>query len=90
MSGQAAGSCPRSRRGVAQPATRATDEVGWISMTNEGWLACAPSWARRARAKPAPETPDCKKRPPDDFSRTVGHVTGTGTRAISIQGHALV
>ena len=52
---------------------------------------CAPSWARRARARPAPQTSASQTNGPDDYSRTVGHGHVYGhARAVPIQGHALV
>ncbi len=55
-------------------------------------LARAPSWARRARAKPAPQTSAYQSNEPNDSSRTVGHGHGHvygHARAIPIQGHSL-
>ena len=43
---------------------------------------CAPSWARRARARPAPQTSASQTSGPDDYSRTVGHGHG------HVYGHA--
>ena len=53
---------------------------------------CAPSWARRAGARPAPQTSASQTNGPDDDSPTVGHGHGHvygHARAIPIQGHAL-
>ena len=47
-----------------------------------GQRSCAPSWARRARAWPAPETSAYQTNGPNDSSRTVGHGHGHG------HGHA--
>jgi hypothetical protein len=46
-------------------------------------LSCAPSWARRARARPAPRTSAYQTNGPNDSSRTVGHGHG------HVYGHAI-
>ena len=43
---------------------------------------CAPSWARRARAWPAPQTSASQTNGPNDALRTVGHGHG------HVYGHA--
>src|SRR5688500_17162646 len=53
---------------------------------------CAPSWARRARARPAPPTSAYQTNGPNDSSRTVGHGHGHvygHARATPNYGHAL-
>src|SRR5688500_16116338 len=73
-----------------------TPAAQWKARSSE-WLTkvgspCAPSWARRARARPAPPTSAYPTNGPNDSSRTVGHGHGHvygHARAIPIQGHAL-